>query len=366
MMKESLENLRAFMEKSFVCAGVPKADARVCAEVINAADRRGIDSHGVGRFKPFYMDRIKAGIQQPVTRFEVLRDVKATAVVDGHDGMGHVIAKRAMQMAMAKAKEHGLGMVAVRNSTHYGIAGYYTMMAAAENMIGITGTNARPTVAPTFGAQGKFGTNPLTFSLPTDEAFPFVPDFASSIAQTGKLEHYARIGKPLPMGWVIDNRGRPVTDAKAAQNGVVDGSCMLLPLGGAGEEMGGYKGYNYATIVEILCSALQQGSFLGALNGLGPGGERRPYHLGHFFIAVDIACFIEPAQFKKNVGDLLRELRAAKKADGQERIYTAGEKEHYISLEREKNGVPLNETLVASLMETRAEWGVDFKFSWEE
>ena len=165
-----------FMVEVFRGVGVPEEDARICADVLITSDKRGIDSHGIGRLKPIYYDRIKQGIQNPVTRFEVVREGLTTAVIDGHDGMGHVISKRAMRMAIEKAMKCGMGMVAVRNSTHYGIAGYYTLMAIDAGMIGITGTNARPSIAPTFGVENMLGTNPLTVGIPTDEEFPFVLD----------------------------------------------------------------------------------------------------------------------------------------------------------------------------------------------
>jgi hypothetical protein len=184
----SFDIMEQFMVDVFKGLGVPEADARVCAEVLITADKRGIDSHGVARLKTIYYDRIREGIQHPVTEFSIVKEGPTTAVVDGHDGMGHVIAKRAMRMTIDKAKKYGMGMVAVRNSTHYGIAGYYAMMAAKEGMIGITGTNARPSVAPTFGVENMLGTNPLTFGMPTDEEFPFVREFTQLLSMPVIIE----------------------------------------------------------------------------------------------------------------------------------------------------------------------------------
>jgi LDH2 family malate/lactate/ureidoglycolate dehydrogenase len=359
------DEMHDFMKKTFVQAGVPEADAKVCADVLIESDKRGIDSHGVGRLKPIYLDRIKEGIQNVKTTFEVVRETPATAVVDGHDGMGHVIGVRAMQMAIDKAKKVGLGMVAVRNSTHYGIAGYYALMAAKNNMICFTGTNARPSIAPTFGVENMLGTNPLTIGFPSDEEFPFVIDCATSISQRGKIEHYARINKTMPSGWVIDENGGPVTDPQVALKGLIAGNCALAPLGGIGDELGGYKGYGYATVVEVLSSALQGGTFLKALSGIQPDGSHVPYHLGHFFIAVDINAFTDPMEFKKITGNILRDLRASKKAKGQNRIYTAGEKEYLAYIERSKTGIPINEAVRKSLEAARDEYKVDHKFSWE-
>jgi LDH2 family malate/lactate/ureidoglycolate dehydrogenase len=356
---ESFDKMEAFMKDVFVKAGVPAADAAVCAEVLIESDKRGIDSHGVGRFKPIYIDRIKEGIQFPVTNFEVVKDNLATAVVDGHDGMGQVIGKKAMRLAIDKAKKFGLGMVVVRNSTHYGIAGYYATMAAKEGMIGITGTNARPSIAPTFGVENMLGTNPLTVGMPSDEAFPFVLDCATSVSQRGKIEHYDRISKKMPQGWVIDNQGNSETDPPKALEGLTKGTCALAPLGGLGDDTAGYKGYGYATVVEILSAALQQGCFLKALNGIDASGKKAPYHLGHFFIAIDINAFTELEAFKKTTGDILRELRASKKMPGHDRIYTAGEKEYLAWLDRKDKGVPLNESLQKTVKQLKEEYKLD-------
>jgi L-2-hydroxycarboxylate dehydrogenase (NAD+) len=341
----SFDTMERFMADVFKGVDVPEEDAKICADVLITADKRGIDSHGIGRLKPVYYDRIKAGIQKPVTRFEIVREGPATAVVDGHDGMGHVISKKAMAIAIEKAKKVGLGMVAVRNSTHYGIAGYYALMAVEAGMIGITGTNARPSVTPTFGVENMLGTNPLTFGMPTDEAFPFVLDCATSITQVGKIEVYERLGKELPEGWVIGEDGEPKTDARQVLIDLVKGTAALVPLGGIGESLAGYKGYGYATVVEILSAALQGGPFLKGLQGISPEGKPQPYHLGHFFIAINISAFTELEVFKKTTGDILRALRASRKAAGHERIYTAGEKEYLAWLERKDKGVPINEPL---------------------
>ncbi|QSH42316.1 Ldh family oxidoreductase [Lentisphaerota bacterium ZTH] len=371
MSKEScwidFETMEAFMRDVFIGVGVPEEDAAICADVLIAADKRGIDSHGIGRLKPIYYDRIKLGIQNPVTEFEIVREGPTTAVVDGHDGMGQVIAKRSMQMAIDKARKFGMGMVAVRNSTHYGIAGYYPLMAIDNNMIGITGTNARPSIAPTFGVENMLGTNPLTFGMPSDEEFPFFLDCATSISQRGKIEVYDRAGKELPPGWVIGEDGKTRTDTHQILQDLVKGTAALTPLGGIGEDGGGYKGYGYAAVVEILSAALQQGLFLKGLLGIDEAGNRRPYHLGHFFIAIDINAFCDPADFKKTTGDILRTMRNSKKAPGCDRIYTAGEKEHDAWLFRKDKGVPINPALQKHITELKAELKLDqYHFPFED
>lgn len=355
-----------FVKDVFMAYGIPEEDADICTDVLLASDRKGIESHGVNRFKPIYLDRIKAGIQHPETNFEVVRETPTTAVVDGHDGMGQVIGYKAMQMAIDKAKEFGMGMVAVRNSTHYGIAGYYTDMAAKAGCIGMTGTNARPSIAPTFGVENMLGTNPLTLGFPTDEDFPFSLDCATSISQRGKIEYYARIGQDTPAGMVIGRDGKAMTDSPEILEALVNGQAALAPLGGIGEELAGYKGYGYATFVEVLSAALQQGNFLHMLSGIGENGEKQKFHLGHFFIAIDTEAFVGLDSFKKTAGDILRALRNSEVAPGEERIYTAGEKEHLVWLERKDTGLPLNEGVQQEMIAIRDELGwTDYKLPFE-
>ena len=355
------------MRDVFQGIGVPEPDAKICADVLIAADKRGIDSHGIGRLKPIYYDRIvKQKIQQPVTKIEVVRDRLATAVIDGHHGMGMVISTYCMNLAIEKAKKYGLGMVVARNSTHYGIAGYYALMACQENMIGLTGTNARPSTAPTFGVENMLGTNPLVFGMPTDEEFSFTNDYATSIMQRGKIEQYAREGKECPPGLVIDRLGNTITNPQDILQALVKGDAALVPIGGIEEETGGHKGYGYATVVEILSAALQQGAFLKQLSGFNSEGDRIPYQLGHFFMAIDVAAFTEVESFKKITGDILRSLRNSQKVPGAERIYTCGQKEHLAWLERKETGIPINEALQQDIIAMRNEIGLkQYQFDFE-
>ena len=342
IVRVPVEYLAEFMQDVFMALGVPEKEAWICADVLAAADKFGIDSHGINRCKPIYYDRIRAGTQKSETVFDVVRETKTTAVVDGHNGMGHVIARKCMQMAVDKAGEFGMGMVVARNSTHFGIAGYYALMAVKAGMIGQIGTNARPSIAPTFGVENMIGTNPLTFGMPTDEEFPFLLDCATSVTQRGKIEYYARQGKSTPPGLVIGGDGKTKTDSDQILKDLVSGDAALVPLGGIGEETAGYKGYGYATVVEILSSVLQAGNHMKALTGM-KDGKKAPIELGHFFLAIDIESFIELDSFKRHIGDILRELRASRKAPGQKRIYTAGEKEHEAWVERKEKGSPLPE-----------------------
>lgn len=348
-----------FILDVFKGVGVPADEARICADVLVDADMRGIASHGVSRLKPIYYDRIvHKKIQSPTTDFEIVRERGSTAVVDGHHGMGMVIAKRAMQMAIDKARAHGTGAVAVRNSTHFGIAAYYSLMAADANMIGLTSTNARPAIAPTFGVENMLGTNPLVFAMPSDEPFAFTNDYATSIIQRGTVEIFAREHRPLPAGLVIDHGGNSKTDPNLVLQDLIDGKAALAPIGGIGETTGGYKGYGFATVAELLSCGLQQGAFLKQLAGFDRSGKPIPHALGHFFMAIDVEAFTEVNGFKKTIGDVLRALRASRKAPGEERIWTCGEKEYDASLERAKTGIPVNASIQRELVTMRDELGL--------
>ena len=356
-----------FVTDAFVGYGVPREEAEMCTDVLLESDKRGIESHGCNRFKPVYLDRIKAGIQFPTTNFEIIKETETTAVVDGHNGMGQVIGTKAMRMAIEKAKKYGMGMVVVRNSCHYGIAGYYTSMATENGCIGLTGTNARPSVAPTFGVEGMFGTNPLTLGVPTDEKFDFNIDCATSITQNGKIEYYARIGEDVHPGTVIDIDGNPVEgDSGVALKKIRNGTAALTTLGGIGESLGGYKGYGYALFVELLSAVLQDGVYGKDLDGKDENGNIRPYHLGHFFIAIDTNHFLGEEICRKKAGDIIRAIRASKKMPGAERIYSAGEKEYEIWKSREPSGVPINESVQGEINAVRDELGLDYTFPWEE
>lgn len=356
-----------FVTDAFVGYGIPRDEAEMCTDVLLESDKRGIESHGCNRFKPIYLDRIKAGIQSPTTNFEILKETETTAVVDGHNGMGQVIGTKAMQMAIDKAKKYGMGMVVVRNSCHYGIAGYYTSMATEQGCIGMTGTNARPSVAPTFGTEGMFGTNPFTLGVPSDEAFDFNFDCATSITQNGKIEYYARIDEPVHPGTIINIDGTPVEgDAGEALKKIRGGTAALTTLGGIGEALGGYKGYGFAMFVEFLSSVLQDGEYGKALDGKDEEGNIRPYHLGHFFIAIDTNHFLGEEICRKKTGDIIRTIRASRKAPDAERIYIAGEKEYEIWKEREPHGVPINESVQGEINAVRDELGLDYTFPWED
>ncbi len=355
-----------FMVDVFQAYGVPEEDAKICVDVLLESDRRGIESHGCNRFKPIYLDRIKNGTLIPVTKIDILKETPSTVVMDANNGMGMVASYRMMEMLIEKAKVCGIAAGAIKNSTHYGIAGYWTTMAEKAGMIGVSGTNARPTVAPTFGVEPMMGTNPLTFTMPTDEEFPFNFDCATSIMQNGKIEFYARSGKPTPAGVVVTKDGGTMTDSEAILSETRKGNCALLPIGGLGEETAGYKGYGFATIVEILSAALTGGEFLKDLTGKDAEGNNQMFHLGHFFIVINPEFFMGLDVFKKTAGDICRGLRASTKAPGAERIYTAGEKEHLAWLDRQNKGVPVGESIQKEFIALRDEFKLEYHFSFED
>lgn len=358
------DKLERFMRESLEAVGVPSSDAAIIADVLIESDKRGIDSHGIGRLKPIYIDRIDKGILNPVTKIEMVKDEKTAAVLDGHDGMGHVVAHKAMEIAIRKAEEYGMGMVAVRNSSHYGIAGYYATMATDKGLIGITGTNARPSIAPTFGVENMLGTNPLTIGMPTDDPFPFVIDAATSVSQRGKIEVYGRAGKDIPPGWVIDENGNTRTDTDGILRDLTLGKAAIAPLGGIGTDGAGYKGYGYATVVEILSAALQDSPYLKALTDKAADGSSKPYHLGHFFIAINPDFFLGKDLFRKVASGILKELRESRKAPGEARIYTAGELEWEARGYREKYGCPVPESLQRVIDTLSQRFGLSDSWPW--
>jgi LDH2 family malate/lactate/ureidoglycolate dehydrogenase len=343
-----LIELQNFTMDVFRKVGVPESDAVICTEVLLAADLRGIESHGMSRLK-MYIDRILDGRQKAVTQIDIRRETPGTALLDGNHGMGAVISSTAMRIAIEKAKKVGTGTVAVTNSTHFGIAGYYPLMAVQQDMIGLTVTNTRPSTAPTFGVQPLLGTNPIAFGAPTDEECPFLFDAATPIIQRGKVEILARKDIPLHAGYVIDDKGQPATDPHAILKGLNNDTNAFLPLGGAGEEFGGHKGYGLATMVEILSASLQNGYFLMDLIGFNPDGTKRPFGLGHFFQAISIEAFSDIADFKRTTGEVLRTLRNSRLAEGETRIYTAGEKEFTMEKINRAEGILVTPNLADEL-----------------
>ncbi|MFW5713624.1 MAG: Ldh family oxidoreductase, partial [Brevefilum sp.] len=280
----SVDLLHAFVRDCFIAFGTPQEDAQTVADVLLTSDLRGIESHGVGRLR-YYYDRLITGQHNVNTKIDVLRESPTTAVLDGNHGLGMVIGKRAMELAIEKARAYGMGSVAVRNSTHFGIAGYYPLMAVQQGLVGLTVTNARPSVCPTFGTQPILGTNPIAFGAPTDEPFPFLFDAATPIIQRGFIEKLVREEKTAEEGWLVDPENKYLTDPADILRRLGRGEAAFLPLGGVGEDFGGHKGYGLGTMVEILSASFQTGAFLMGLTGIDANVEPKHFRVGHFFMA---------------------------------------------------------------------------------
>jgi LDH2 family malate/lactate/ureidoglycolate dehydrogenase len=335
-----VDKLVAFMVDTCVAMGIPRQDAAIIADVLITSDLWGVRSHGVAHLK-MYHERIKVGLQLPVTALTVVKDTPTTAVIDGGNGMGMVVGYQAMKLAIEKARQYGLGAVAVRNSSHYGVAGYYPMMAVKEGLVGLSMTNAHPSIAPTFGVRPMLGTNPIAVAAPTDEPFPFMFDAATSVVPRGKIEIAARAHKPVPEGWVIDQDGRSATNSSGMLKQMNDGLVALLPVGGMGELTGGHKGYGLATMVEIFSAAFQNGTYLWGLTDTDAEGRPQFLRMGHFFQAIDVEHFVPLDVFKQITGNMMRELRSSPRVPGQPRIYTAGEKEYSNALRVQAEGVEI-------------------------
>lgn len=351
--------LRDFCGRVFRKCGVSAADARVAADVLVAADLRGIPSHGVARLRSFYVCRLQDGVMTPRPDVRIVRETPVTALLDGGGGLGHPTACRAMTLAIAKARRTGVGFVTVRNSNHFGIAGYYAMMALDKGCIGLAMTTSNRWVAPTFGRDARLGTNPIAVAAPAGGERPFVLDMATSTVTIGKLEVHERLGLPIPLQWATDHNGRPSADPAAVRQGVrALAGGGLLPLGGAGEETGGHKGYGLAAWVDIFSALLSGASCSDRNSEQDADGKARPGDIGHFFGVWRVAAFRPLAEFRAEMDAWLRRLKDAPKAAGCRRIYVAGEKEFEEADRRRREGIPLPQTVFSDLRNLGLELGL--------
>ncbi len=347
--------LRTFCEQVLMKLGVPPADAQVTTDVLVLADLRGIESHGVARLQR-YVTGLKEGYMKPTDHSTIVRETKATALLDGGQSLGQVVGKKGMELAIRKAKETAVGMVTVRNSNHFGIAGYYALMALDHDLIGVCMTNAAPLVVPTFGRTAVLGTNPIAITAPTSKETPFVFDMATSTVPRGKVEVYNRMGKAMPHGYAVDETGEDSTDAARVLNALAKRlGGGLLPLGGAGEEFGGHKGYGLALMVDVLSGVLP-----GAATGLKVYEDEKKPDVGHFFMAIDPSAFRPLEEFKRDMDRIARELKDSPKAAGQDRIYVAGEKSFAKMAKYRTEGIPLGPKVVENLKQIGAELRVPY------
>ncbi len=352
--------LRAFCARVFVKLDVPPSDAEITADVLVSASLRGVDSHGVARLRR-YVQGLQDGLMLAHAQERVITETNATALIDAGGGLGQPVSYRAMQHAIEKAADHGVGLVAVRNSNHYGIAGYYAMMALPHDMIGMSLTNADVSVLPTFGLFPMLGTNPIAVAAPAGQERPFVLDMATSVVAVGKIVMADRHGRQIPEGWATDETGAPTTDpGRVLDNRLHRRGGGALPLGGLGELLGGHKGYGLALMVEILSGILPGAAYADSTYPRTPKGKRLPADLGHFFGAINISAFRELDQFKADMDDLIRRLKRSPKAEGADRIFIHGEKEFEQAERRAAEGIPLDLSIVAEFRAISEELDVGY------
>ncbi|MRR32269.1 Ldh family oxidoreductase [bacterium] len=291
------------------------------------------------------------GLIDPSSPFKTVRETPSTLLIDGGNGLGMVVSHHAMLSAIEKARQNGVAFVNVRNSNHYGIAGYYAMMALPHDMIGISFTNAQPLVVPTYGRTRLIGTNPIAVAAPALNERPYVLDMATSIVPIGKITVYDKAGESIPEGWGVDKTGAVTTSPSEVLKGGA-----LLPLGGS-DIMRGYKGYGLGLMVDIFSGVLSGAAFGPEV---GAPGRDAPANVGHFFAAVNIGAFRDPLAFKSDLDSLIHTLKDAPKAVGQERIYIHGEKEFELFERNSREGVPLLLEVVKGLKEAGEQVGVPF------
>lgn len=347
-------DLNDYMIRFFVKLGVPEADARISAEVLLSADLRGVDSHGIIRLNTYYGDRLRKGLIDPLSPVKVLQENLCTLALDGGNGLGQVVAHQAMTRCIEKARTTGLAAATVRNSNHYGIAGYYAMMALPHDMIGISFTNSQPLVAPTYGRTAILGTNPIAVAAPALNNRPYVLDMATSIVPIGRVTVYQKNNKPIPPGWGIDSEGRVTEDPTS----VIEGGA-LMPLGGI-DLMRGYKGYGLALLVDIFSGVLAGSGFAENVGNANEGSTAR---VGHFFAAIRIDTFRDPQEFKQDMDALLDDLRNSPKAADEERIFIHGEKEFEKAERAQSDGVPISAATYKILKTAGEEDGVPFELT---
>ncbi|HVJ53402.1 MAG TPA: Ldh family oxidoreductase [Aliidongia sp.] len=336
----------------FTAWGMPAPMIATTLEIMLWADLSGIDSHGAGMMS-HYRRLVDAGMVSMQPEIKVVRENAVTALVDGGGGLGHVPSVTATDLACDKAAQSGIGVVAVRNSNHYGAAGAYADRAAGRGLIGISMTAvSRPAVVPLWGADAMFGTNPIAFAAPAGRNPPFLLDMATSTAAVGKLTIAARKGKNVPEGWAVDSEGNALIDP---EQGIA--ARRLTPLG-VSREMGGHKGYGLAMMVEILCTTLAGAQFGPIRDKRDPDAAR--LDVGHFFLALDPGAFRDPADFRNDLDDMIDALHATRPVDPARPVLVAGDPEVAARAARQRDGIPMTRKLVEELRDIAAGAGAGF------
>ena len=338
------EKLNAFCQDAFEGFGFTPEEAGIIKDVLMMSDMYGIQSHGMQRVVRYHKG-IEKGLIDINAKPEVVFETPVSAVIEGHDAMGQLVGHFAMELAIKKAKESGIGIVSARNSNHYGIAGYYADLALKEGLIGFSCTNSEAIMVPTFARKAMLGSNPIAFTMPA-EPYNFFFDASTTVVTRGKLEMYNKLGKELPNGWALNKDGKASQDAGEVLGNISDHvGGGIMPLGGNTEQLGSHKGYGYGMLCEIFASIFSQG---GTSNKCMTGGRS---NICHGFMAINPAIFGNPEDVKKHFSTFLQELREAPKAEGADRIYTHGEKEAEAIEVCRKEGVPVIDKTVAELFD---------------
>ncbi len=340
----SYQQLKKFCTDAFLKFGFNEQECEIIVDVLLTSDLYGIESHGMQRLVRYHKG-IEKGLIKVDAKPEVVFETPVSAVIEGHDGMGQLLGHKAMSMAIEKAKKTGMAIVSVRNSNHYGIAGYYAKMACKEGLIGMSMTNSEAIMVPTFARKAMLGSNPIAIAMPA-EPYDFFFDASTTVVTRGKLEIYNKLDKPLPDMWALDKNGKGTSDASdVLKNIVAKAGGGIMPLGGETEQSGSHKGYGYGMLCEIFCSILSMGLTSNHTHIGSKGGTC------HGFIAIDPAVFGDASAIKEHLSTFLKELREAPKAEGQERIYTHGEKEVFAYKDRMENGIEVNLGTVAEMVD---------------
>ena len=339
----SYEQLETFCHEVFKGYHFTEEESRQITDVLLAADLSGIESHGIQRLIRYHQE-ITGGLVKLGAKPEVVFETPLSAVIEGNDCMGQTLGIQAMNMAIDKARQHGFGMITVRNSNHYGIAGYYAKMAVKEEMIGMCMTNTEAIMVPTFGRQAMLGTNPIAFAMPAKPT-NFVFDAATTVVPRGKLEVYVKRGNPLPIGWALDETGHDSNEPDRILKNIINKTGGgILPLGGSGELTSGYKGYGFAMLCEIATAILSGGTTSNYIYKT-PGRS----NIAQCFIALDHGMFGDKAAMEEHLSRFLQEIRDSAKAESQDRIYIHGEKEAESRQRVLRDGVSVNDKTYSEL-----------------
>ncbi len=353
-LRISAQDINTFATKVLLKNNYTKDEAKITAKVLVEANLRGVNSHGISRLKR-YVDDVSSGICTPGKNPKIIKETPVSSVIDGQGGVGPYIAQIAMNISIAKAKKSGIGIVSVRNSNHYGIAGFYAEQAAQKNMMGFSSTNSAPMVVPTFGKNMVLGTNPLAYAFPSENKKILLIDMSTSVVPRGKVEVHERLGKDIPFGWATDENGETCSDPKRVLSNMLDKKGGgLLTLGGEGEIFGGHKGYGFSLLSEILTAGLSQGAF-------SPDTYQGQGKICHTFQSIKLDLFGSPNKIKKHLSNFLEYIRQSEKAKGQKRIYIHGEKEFELREKLLKSQITFDSKTTETLYSLSEKFSINLK-----